>query len=90
MAKPRLIATVSQVKGEDHFGPPQGEKVGDSVITVVTDCPPETGATRSEATEGVDSFRFRLSLRSLSRVASDYSSGSVVCIGNSASFASFA
>ena len=30
----------------------------DSVITVVTDCPPETGGTRSEATEGVDSFPF--------------------------------
>ena len=49
-------------------------------------CPPETGWTRSEATEGVDSFplsTFRLStpLRSLSRVASDYSSESVVCFG---------
>ena len=32
----------------------------DSVITVVTDCPPETGGTRSEATEGVDSFPFSL------------------------------
>ena len=63
---------------------------GDSVITVVTDCPPKTGAT-SEA-EGVDSIRFRFCspLRSLSRVASDYSSGSVVCFGNSASSASFA
>ena len=34
----------------------QGEKVGESVITVVTDCPPETGGT-SEA-EGVDGFRY--------------------------------
>ena len=29
------------------------------MIAVVTDCPPETGGTRSEATEGVDSFRYR-------------------------------
>ena len=31
---------------------------GAYVITVVTDCPPETGWTRSEATEGVDGFQF--------------------------------
>ncbi len=59
-------------------------------ITAPADCPPETGGRRgsqfplrrwvkSVATEGVDSLRFRLPLRPLSRVASDYSSGSVVC-----------
>ena len=47
----------------------------------LTNCPPETGGTRSKATEGVDSSRFCFSLRSLSRVASDYSSDSVVCFG---------
>ena len=59
-------------------------------LAVVTNCPPETGWT-SEA-EGVD-YTFSippLPLRPLSRVASDYSSDSVVCIGSSASFASFA
>ena len=69
---------------------------GESVTTENTaqaDCPPETGVTRSEATEGVDVFLIVLvyffilvlvcvkPLRSLSCVASDYSSDSVVCIG---------
>ena len=48
-------------------------------ITAPADCPPETGGTRSVATEGVDSLSFLFPLRPLSCVASDYSSGSVVC-----------
>ena len=55
----------------------------------LTNCPSETGG-RARSAEGVDSSRFCFSLRSLSRVASDYSSDSVVCFGNSASFALFA
>ena len=36
----------------------QGESLLQQNITAPADCPPETGGTRSVATEGVDSFHF--------------------------------
>ena len=38
--------------------PVSGGQYAGAMLSVVTDCPPETGATRSRATEGVDSFPF--------------------------------
>ena len=66
----------------------QGESLLQQNITAPADCPPETGGT-SEA-EGVDGLSFLFPLRPLSCVASDYSSGSVVCFWDSAFFATFA
>ena len=43
---------------EDFVCPLYGGRAG-AVLTVVTNCPPETGWTRSEATEGVDGFQFQ-------------------------------
>jgi hypothetical protein len=36
------------------LAPPQGRGVVTTVSTAPANCPPETGGTRSEATEGVD------------------------------------
>ena len=51
-----LLSTPSPLRGT----PPAGGESGCLRYSVVTDCPPETGATRSVATEGVDSFPFSL------------------------------
>ena len=49
-----LLSTPSPLRGT----PPAGGESGCLRYSVVTDCPPETGATRSVATEGVDSLPF--------------------------------
>ena len=82
----RVLSTPSSLRGTR---PCLRGRVSYNRKPALTNCPSETGG-RARSAEGVDSSRFCFSLRSLSRVASDYSSDSVVCFGNSASFASFA
>ena len=57
----RLVAggpTPSSPQGEGEQTPPHPSPLWEGVVTTVStaprNCPPETGGTRSEATEGVD------------------------------------